>query len=888
MFHAIKVLELELTLPLVDLINLGAYRRARILVRLQGRPLGTISLEVQHGRIAATALREALLRECAWMLVGQHLQGLLNTPPTQPWTLDDLAVAPLPPVYDGPWPSVTVAVCTRDRPEAVLRCVQALLALDYPGALELIVVDNAPSDDRVQRALEPYAPHVRYVREPRPGLDWARNRALREARGDILAYTDDDVVVDRLWVRGLAQVFAQHPAVMAVTGLVEPYELETEAQLAFEHYGGFGQGYEQRWYAINRPAGQPATIYAATGKFGTGANMAYRREIFASLGGFDPALDVGTLANGGGDLDMFFRVIKAGHSLVYEPRALVWHCHRREAGQFHQQIANNGVGFYAYLVRLFLHYADERRHLLRFAVWWFCSWYLYRWGRSYVAPVNTTRDLIVAEMRGALLGLGRYQRAVRSACQMVRPDDLPARIAAFAPLPHPIYPDGLAVRVIDLAEPLQSLIDVTAYPAVRVELRQGALALGRVELVNAYQPVGRERLVEAIVAELGLKVLVEGRDPAYPEVREAAQRLVAARYGLVEPLPCAKYVASEQPTATLPDDRAVAVVVIDHGTPEDLRACLTALYAQQTGRDYTVSVVTSAVGSGVVAEMVAAFPGIRLVEVPQVGHAYTSYAELVTSQGEFVAVLDASIVPTTDWLEQLLRPFLRDEVMITTGKVVPSRLDTRVEQIFAAYDEVGQGYAQRSFDQHWLASFRRQMPPMDELGLPVNRAWRTALLAEPLGGRGQQVFAAEVIQASPRDYERVYRALRAGHSLVYVPQAYGWRRYDQRLPVLRQDVAQRTSTTLLWYLTCLIERRDLRVVYQMGFDTPRQKLRQLAGFMRSYVRGRSYAPLYLWVDEVRGILASCKAIARASCKSKAFGQRLIRPKEGTGGFNNVT
>ncbi|NCC37400.1 MAG: hypothetical protein EOM24_36120 [Chloroflexia bacterium] len=201
---------------------------------------------------------------------------------------------------------------------------------------------------------------------------------------------------------------------------------------------------------------------------------------------------------------------------------------------------------------------------------------------------------------------------------------------------------------------------------------------------------------------------------------------------------------------------------------------------------------------------------------------------------------------------------------------------------------MGQGYAQRSFDQPWLASFRRQMPPMDELGSPANRAWRTALLAEPLGERGQEGLPAEGIQAPTRDYQRMYGALCAGHTLVYVPQAYGWRRYDHRLPVLRQYVAQRTSTTLLWYLTCLIERRDLRVVAQIGLHTPKQKLTQFMGFMRSYVRGRSYAPLYLWVDEVRGILAACSAIARASCKSKAPWQRLIRPKAGTGGFNNVT
>ena len=92
--------------------------------------------------------------------------------------------------------------------------------------------------------------------------------------------------------------------------------------------------------------------------------MAYRHSLFARIGGFDPALDVGTVTNGGGDLEMFFRVLKEGYTLVYEPAALVRHRHRRDYAQLREQITNNGVGFYAYLVRSALHYRDERWPLM--------------------------------------------------------------------------------------------------------------------------------------------------------------------------------------------------------------------------------------------------------------------------------------------------------------------------------------------------------------------------------------------------------------------------------------------------------------------------------------------------------------------------------------------
>ena len=70
--------------------------------------------------------------------------------------------------------------------------------------------------------------------EPHAGLDFARNRAMREATGDWIAFLDDDTVVDSGWLCGLQAAWTECPDASAVTGLVLPYELETEAQLLFE------------------------------------------------------------------------------------------------------------------------------------------------------------------------------------------------------------------------------------------------------------------------------------------------------------------------------------------------------------------------------------------------------------------------------------------------------------------------------------------------------------------------------------------------------------------------------------------------------------------------------------------------------------------------------
>jgi GT2 family glycosyltransferase len=307
---------------------------------------------------------------------------------------------------------VTVAVCTRDRPEDLARCLDALARVRYES-LEVLVVDNAPSSEATRGLVERRGPGLRYVREPRPGLDWARNRAIAEATGEVIAFTDDDVEVDPGWVRALADAFGTDRSVAAVTGLVLPSELETDAQVLFERYRSFGRGFTPRRVAPGSSRGL-AHRYGAAGDYGTGANMAFRRSVFARIGPFDPALDVGTPTRGGGDLEMFFRVLKEGHALVYEPRAIVRHRHRRTLAALRSQIADHGLSFSAYMVRSALAYPDERLAFARLACWWYAKTaFRVLWPRR--GPAWALRRLGLAELRGCIVGLTRYPVARRAA-----------------------------------------------------------------------------------------------------------------------------------------------------------------------------------------------------------------------------------------------------------------------------------------------------------------------------------------------------------------------------------------------------------------------------------------------------------------------------------------
>lgn len=152
---------------------------------------------------------------------------------------------------------LTVAICTRDRPEELRRALASLAAQIQPPA-EVLVIDNAPSDGRTRELVErglPGLSGLRYLEEPARGLDFARNRALAAALGDVVAFLDDDAVAEPGWTRALLEPFQKDLKVAAVTGCVGPFALETEGQRLFEANGGFSRG--DREVRLPRDAGEP-------------------------------------------------------------------------------------------------------------------------------------------------------------------------------------------------------------------------------------------------------------------------------------------------------------------------------------------------------------------------------------------------------------------------------------------------------------------------------------------------------------------------------------------------------------------------------------------------------------------------------------------------------
>ncbi len=291
--------------------------------------------------------------------------------------------------------TVSVVICTRDRPGELRRCLSSLPSQTL-APLEVIVVDNASATGETKAvALEA---GVIYVREDRPGLDYARNTGAAAARGDIVAYTDDDVLLHPSWLENMAAAF-DAPSVGAVTGLVLPAELATPAQLHFETYWSFGRGYERKDFT---PEAFTAlrNAYPAW-EIGAGASMAFRREVFAAVGGFDERLDVGR-AGCSGDSEFWYRLLAGGHVCRYEPTSVAFHYHRNTEDGLAGQLFHYMRGHAAALLVQFERtgrVGNLKRAFLGLPL---------RYARRALRR-SQPRDLYLErEVRGYLSGLGYY------------------------------------------------------------------------------------------------------------------------------------------------------------------------------------------------------------------------------------------------------------------------------------------------------------------------------------------------------------------------------------------------------------------------------------------------------------------------------------------------
>jgi glycosyltransferase involved in cell wall biosynthesis len=202
----------------------------------------------------------------------------------------------------------SVIIATRNHPDTLPTAVESVLACDYP-AFDLTVVDQS-DDDLSEQAIASYRgdPRLRYIRSMTVGLSVARNIALRASVGPLVAVTDDDTHVPPDWLTQFAVTFAAHPDVAVI-------------------FGSLIAGYDPT------PGVIPEFVPPYTGLVrhlhpittGFGGNIALRRSALAAVGHFDEHLGSGAIYPAAEEVDLAWRLMRAGFALYLLPESEVLH-----------------------------------------------------------------------------------------------------------------------------------------------------------------------------------------------------------------------------------------------------------------------------------------------------------------------------------------------------------------------------------------------------------------------------------------------------------------------------------------------------------------------------------------------------------------------------------
>ncbi len=215
---------------------------------------------------------------------------------------------------------ISAIICTHNRDTYLGAAIDSLLAQDFPGSFEVVVVDNA-SSDRTREVVEARYPHpnLKYICEPVLGLSMARNTGAKVASAEILAYLDDDAVASSQWLRVLREAYQSNEKLAIAGGkvtLIWPEGISPPKWLSTELSGNLGY-YDlgESVVNINQPALTPR-----------GLNYSIRRTFLEQIGGFDTHLGrIGKKLLSNEELYTTELAIKQGWQVAYLPEALVAH-----------------------------------------------------------------------------------------------------------------------------------------------------------------------------------------------------------------------------------------------------------------------------------------------------------------------------------------------------------------------------------------------------------------------------------------------------------------------------------------------------------------------------------------------------------------------------------
>lgn len=294
---------------------------------------------------------------------------------------------------------VSVIISTRGRYAHLEACLDSFASYYKRDNFEILIVDNNnPRNKEITTLLSKYP--VRVVHQPQQGISKSHNLGINLAKGDIIAFTDDDVIVNPDWLDTLLRNF-QDAEVAYVSGQVLPLSVEKDAQRFFEDKGGLSKGKDRRefdytYFKNVRWRGVPVYLIAM------GANSAVRKNVLVEVGCFDERFGVGGFLGAGETGELCYRIMRAGYKVVYDPVAIVYHNHESDYNKLRFKLFRYGLSDTAQQMKFLITFGDCRGLIEIFCV------RPYRQTKRILQTLfgssQVPIDLILAELFGNFIG----------------------------------------------------------------------------------------------------------------------------------------------------------------------------------------------------------------------------------------------------------------------------------------------------------------------------------------------------------------------------------------------------------------------------------------------------------------------------------------------------
>lgn len=400
----------------------------------------------------------------------------------------------------------------------------------------------------------------------------------------------------------------------------------------------------------------------------------------------------------------------------------------------------------------------------------------------------------------------------------------------------------IAVRMVDILEPLREMPDVTGYPRTRVFVSEGGDLLGSVDIWNARRRITATRLRDTIADLL-----------SEPIARRALARGIQRR--------------TSDDAVALPANVSVSVIVPTCNRADQLRQCLVSLSTQRTPRRIEIIVVDNRPSLGTGRAVAHEFPGVVVVDEPRPGLSYARNAGFAAATGDILVATDDDVVAPPDWVEKLVAPFARSEVVAVTGHVLPLELETESQCRFEAYGGLGKGFQRFEVDGQWFRSVGGAVPTWN-IGATANAAFRASIFEDARIGLLDEALGAGMPTGCSEDTLLFYRILKADHVIAYEPNAYVWHSHRRTMESLRDQIYSYSKGHLAYHLTTLAREGDRRALVRLFWSLPRIYLRRAL----ERLRRRSDYPLSLLALEIRGNLAGPFALWQSRQRVSQLGR----------------